>query len=63
MWIIKSIYALREKRGSGCARAAFTRKEEEEEEEEEQEEEEKEGEGEGGEEEEQCSLPSGVVEI
>ena len=37
-WIIlKSIYALREKRGSGCARAAFTRKEEEEEEEEEQE--------------------------
>ena len=37
MWIIKSIYALREKRGSGCARAAFTRKEEEEEEEEEDE--------------------------
>jgi hypothetical protein len=33
VWIIKSIYALREKRGSGCARAAFTRKEEEEEEE------------------------------
>ena len=30
VWIIKSIYALREKRGSGCARAAFTRKEEEE---------------------------------
>ena len=38
MWIIKSIYALREKRGSGCARAAFTRKEEEEEEEEEEQE-------------------------